>query len=69
MDEAEKWLAENDPDFQNYKKRRKSEYPYHTARQEFLRQQKEIPISNLWDVRDELGMSDEKARAIIELMK
>ena len=69
MDEAERWLAKNDPEFTNYTKRRKSEYPYHTARQEFLRRQKEIPISNLWDIREKLRMSDEQAKQVIETMK
>ena len=69
MDEAERWLAKNDPEFHDYKKRRKSEYPYHTAWQSFSRQQQEIPISNLWDIRAKLNLTDEQAREIIESMK
>ena len=69
MDEAERWLAKNDPDFSDYRRRRNSEYPYHTARQEFLRKQQEIPISNLWDIRAKLNLTDEQAREIIESMK
>ena len=69
MDDAEKWLAENDPDFTNYHKRRDSEYPFHTAWQEFYRKEKEIPISNLWDIRHKLKMDDREAREVIELMK
>ena len=44
MDEAEKWLRENDPDYGNKKK---LDNPYHTKRQEFLRRQKEIPTSSI----------------------
>ena len=69
MDEAEKWLSENDPEFTDYLHRRKSEYPYHTAWQQFSRQQREIPISNLWDIRDSLHMSDKQANKIIEQFK
>ena len=47
MDEAEKWLKQNDPNYKNYKNRRNMEYPYLTARQEFLRSRKEIPVSCL----------------------
>ena len=58
MDDAEKWLRKNDPDFTNYTLRRKSEYPFHTARQAFLRQQREIPISNLRLINHRIKISD-----------
>ena len=61
MDEAEKWLRENDPDFKKYTVRRKSEYPFHTAWQIFSRQQREIPISNLRKVGHRIDLSDESA--------
>ncbi len=46
VDETEKWLRDNDPEYLLYTDRRNSEYPFHTNRQKFLREQKEIPVSN-----------------------
>ena len=69
MDEAEKWLVKNDPQFKNYKHRRNSEYPFHTARQEFLRKAQEIPVSNLWSIREKLKLTDEQAKEVIERLK
>ena len=68
MDETEKWLRENDPDFKNYTMRRRSEYPFHTTRQEFLRQQREIPVSNLRRVRHRIDINDDEAIAIQKIM-
>ena len=68
MDETEKWLRENDPDFKNYTMRRRSEYPFHTARQEFLRQQREIPVSNLRRVRHRIDINDDEAIVIQKIM-
>ena len=45
IDDAEKWLQENDPDHTDYKNRRHSEYPFHTNWQKFYRGQKEITTS------------------------
>ena len=64
MDEAEKWLIKNDPDIKNYKSRRKSEYPYHTAWQTFSRQQREIPASCLTAVNHRVKIDDDDARYI-----
>ena len=68
MDEAEKWLRENDPDFKKYTVRRKSEYPFHTTWQTFSRQRREIPVSNLRRVRHRIGMDDDEAIAIQKIM-
>ena len=46
IDEAEKWLRENDPAYTNYKNRRNAEYPFHTNRQNFLRNCREIAVSS-----------------------
>lgn len=64
MDDAEKWLIENDPDIKDYTLRRKSEYPFHTARQSFLRQQRETPISNLTAINHRIKMDDDDAQYI-----
>jgi len=64
MDEAERWLSQNDPEYLKYSKRRKSEYPYLTARQEFLRNQREIPASNLTIVHHRLGLNKDDAWVI-----
>jgi hypothetical protein len=69
LDEAERWLRENDPDFKKYTVRRNSEYPFHTARQEFLRNQKEIPVSNLTAVNHRIGLSDFESVLITRFMK
>jgi hypothetical protein len=47
IDDAEKWLKENDPDYSAYKKRRHSEYPFHTNWQKFYRGQKEVNESDM----------------------
>jgi len=47
IDEAERWLKENDPEYKNYRNRRNAEYPFHTSWQTFARNAKEIPESNL----------------------
>ena len=51
MDETEKWLIENDPE---YGRRRKLEYSYHNNRRMEYLQKKEIPVSNVYD----LGIKD-----------
>ena len=61
MDDAEKWLIENDPDIKDYTLRRKSEYPFHTAWQTFSRQQREIPISNLTAINHRIKIDDDDA--------
>lgn len=68
MDEAEKWLIENDPDFKKYTVRRKSEYPFHTAWQEFSRKQREKPVSNLRHVKHRIHLSDADAVEIYKFM-
>jgi len=63
MDEAEKWLQQNDPEFDAVK-RKKIDYPYLRQRQMDERvgasnyPGKEIPLSNLDMFKDELGHSD-----------
>ncbi len=68
MDDAERWLKENDPDF-HYKKRRQFDYPYLTTWQKTSREKKEIPVSNLWAMRNKLIIKDAKALEIIETLK
>jgi len=47
IDDAEKWLRANDPECGYHCKWNKLDYPFHSRRQEFLRNAKEIPESNL----------------------
>ena len=61
MDEAERWLSKNDPTLKNYTTRRKSEYPFHTAWQEFSRNQRELPVSNLTIMHNRIGLSEDDA--------
>ena len=51
MDEAEKWLKENDPLFEQ---RDKLEYKYHTHSAMDYIKRKEIPVSNVFS----LGIRD-----------
>ena len=69
VDAAELWLKENDPNFQDYTLRRKSEYPFHTSRQEFLRGQKETPVSNLRAVSHRIGLSSFESTLITRFME
>ena len=45
-DDTEKWLRENDPEYRDYKKRRHSEYPFHSNWQKFSRGRKELVVSS-----------------------
>jgi len=60
LDEAERWLKKNDPDFANTKKRRNMEYPYLTNYQERYRLKKDIPISSLWRIKDRIKVKQEE---------
>ena len=46
MDDAEKWLRQNDIECGYHSNWSKLDYPFHSKRQDFLRVSKEIPESN-----------------------
>ena len=46
MDQAEKWLQENDPD---YKRKEKLEYAYFSERLMRKKREREIPVSSVYN--------------------
>ncbi len=60
-DDAEMWLRENDPDYEN---RGELAAPYLSARQMRRRRAREIPISSLYKLRQRLKMDKHDVRII-----
>ena len=69
MDMGERWLKQNDPLYYKAGSRKRLQCPYLTEWQMEKRESREIPASCAWVMKEELGLTDEEAKYIIEQFK